>query len=73
MDISKRYFHLTFALTHFRVEETGGEHHGVMDDSGLPEAVRAFIVERDSAALINVQRELYSSRPVLTGLQLAYP
>ncbi len=73
LDISMRYFHLTFALTHFRVEETGGEIHVVLNDSGLPEAVRPFIVERDSAALINVQRELYSSRPVLMGLQLAYP
>jgi AraC-like DNA-binding protein len=73
LDISMRYFHLTFALTHFRVEETGSEIHVVMDDSGLPEAVRSFIVERDSAALINVQRELYSSRPVLMGLQLSYP
>ncbi|MEW9900116.1 AraC family transcriptional regulator [Chitinivorax sp. PXF-14] len=73
LDISMRYFHLTFALTHFRVEETGGEIHVLLDDSGLPEAVRAFVVERDSAALINVQRDLYSSRPVLTGLQLAYP
>lgn len=69
MDVTLRYFHLTFAFTRFHVQDKGDETHVTLDDSSLPEEVRAFVVERDSAALVTVQRDLFSSRP---GLQSVY-
>ncbi len=69
LDLALRYFHLTFAFTQFLVTQEGNETHITLDDTSLPEDVRAFVVERDSAALVTVQRDLFSSRP---GLQNAY-
>lgn len=69
MDVALRYFHLTFAFTRFHVQDKGDETHVTLDDSSLPLDVRDFIVERDCAALVTVQRDLFSSRP---GLQSVY-
>lgn len=69
MDVALRYFHLTFAFTRFHVQDKGDETHVTLDDSSIPEDVRAFVVERDCAALVTVQRDLFSSRP---GLQSVY-
>jgi len=68
MDVTLRYFQLTFAFTRFHVEDKGDETYVTLDDSGVPEDVRAFIVERDSAALVTVQRDLFASRPVLQSV-----
>jgi len=73
IDVSLRYFHLTFAFTRFHVQDKGDETHVTLDDSSLPEAVRAFVVERDSAALVTVQRDLFSSRPGLHGVYFTRP
>lgn len=67
LHLALRYFDLTFAFTKFHVTKEGDETHITLDDSGLPEDVRAFVVERDSAALMTVQRDLFSSRAGLRG------
>lgn len=72
LDICMRYFQLTFAFTRFRVEEHGLETHITLDDSDLDDEVRMFIVERDSSALVTVQRDLFASRPALQEIQFAY-
>ena len=69
LDVTLRYFQLTFAFTRFHVEDQGAQTHITLDESSLPEDVRAFIVERDAAALVTIQRDLFSSRPVLQGLR----
>lgn len=69
LDLALRYFDLTFAFTQFHVSSEGDETHITIDDSNLPEDVRAFVVERDTAALITVQRDLFSLRP---GLRAAF-
>ena len=73
LDIALRYFQLTFAFTRFHVEEKGDETHITLDDSSLPDAIRAFVVERDSSALVTVQRDLFSSRPGLNNLHFSFP
>ncbi len=73
LDVALRYFHLTFAFTRFVVQQVGENTHLVIDDSTLPEAVRAFVVERDSAALVTVQRDLFATRPVFRELYFSFP
>lgn len=73
MDVTLRYFHLTFAFTRFYVQDEGDETHVTLDDSSLPIDVRAFVVERDSAALVTVQRDLFSSRPGLLSVSFSRP
>lgn len=68
LDLALRYFDLTFAFTRFHVSSVGEETHIAIDDTDLPEDVRAFVVERDTAALITVQRDLFSLRPGLQGV-----
>lgn len=68
LDVTLRYFHLTFAFTRFHIQDKGDETHVTLDDSSLPEEVRSFVVERDSAALVTVQRDLFSSRPGLQSI-----
>lgn len=68
LDVAMRYFHLTFAFTRFHVQDQGDTTHVTLDDSTLPQAVRAFVVERDAAALVTVQRDLFSSRPGLHSI-----
>ncbi len=72
LELALRYFQLTFAFTRFHVEEQGDETHITLEDTGLPEAIRAFVVERDAAALVTVQRDLFSQRPGLKGLCFAF-
>jgi len=73
LELTLRYFHLTFAFTQFHVQERGDETHIVLDDSGIPEALRQFVVERDSAAIVTVQRDLFSSGPGLFELHFSHP
>jgi len=68
LDVALRYFQLTFAFTRFLVMDTDTETHVTVDDSEIPEPLRRFIVERDMAALITVQRDLFSSVPALKSL-----
>lgn len=70
--LALRYFQLTFAFTRFQVEERGDETHITLDDAGLPDAIRAFVVERDAAALVTVQRDLFAELPALQGLAFSF-
>ena len=73
MDVTLRYFHLTFAFTRFQVQDLGDETQVTIDDSSLPADVQAFVVERDSAAMVTVQRDLFSSRPALLAVHFKCP
>lgn len=52
------YFALTFAFTQFVVREQHGETYVYIEDEGIPAALKRFIIERDVAALLSVQRDL---------------
>lgn len=58
LDLALTYFSLTFAFTQFLVSETDEGIRIEIEDEGIPPSVRQFILERDAAALITVQRDL---------------
>jgi len=58
LDLALTYFSLTFAFTRFLVSETDEGIRIEIEDEGVPPLVRQFIIERDAAALITVQRDL---------------
>lgn len=72
LELALRHFNLTFAFTTFRVSETKDETVVTVDDEGLPEDIRRFIVERDCAAVICVQRDLAPDNPSATAIHFAF-
>lgn len=72
LDLALQYFHLTFAFTRFLVTDSDSQTAIVINDSEVPEDVRQFIVERDAAALITVQRD-FTNEPILLSLNISFP
>lgn len=72
LDLALQYFHLTFAFTRFLVSDNDTQTTIRIDDSEVPEDVRRFIVERDAAALITVQRD-FVNEPIIVALNVAFP
>ncbi|MBJ9738695.1 AraC family transcriptional regulator [Acinetobacter oleivorans] len=58
LDLALTYFSLTFAFTRFLVSDTDAGTRVDIEEEGIPSLVRQFIIERDAAALITVQRDL---------------
>ena len=58
LDLALTYFSLTFAFTRFLVLDTDAGTRVDIEEEGIPSLVRQFIIERDAAALITVQRDL---------------
>lgn len=58
--IGLRYLDLTYAFCRIRSEIRGDEHWLILDDSDIPADLRRFMVERDSAAIMTIQRELFA-------------
>ncbi|HEY0915864.1 MAG TPA: AraC family transcriptional regulator [Solimonas sp.] len=57
-DIATRYLDLSYAFVRFRMEPRGRDIAVVLDDSGIPEDLRQFLLDRDFAALTNAVREI---------------
>lgn len=53
-----RYLDLTFAFHGIRLEVHGDEAHLVLDDAGIPEDLRIFLLERDAGGVLRIQRDL---------------
>ncbi|HIH6024699.1 AraC family transcriptional regulator, partial [Pseudomonas aeruginosa] len=61
-----RYLDLTFAFHGIRLEVHGDEAHLVLDDTGIPEDLRIFLLERDAGGVLRIQRDLTGQRlPIL--------
>jgi len=58
LDFALTYFSLTFAFTRFIVSDTKDGTLIELTDEDIPSSVRQFIIQRDAAALITVQRDL---------------
>lgn len=58
-----RYLDLTFAFARFRADRSSSDLRVVLDDEGIPGDCRRFLVERDAAAAVAIQRDLFQ-RPV---------
>lgn len=68
-----RYLDLTYAFHGMRLEEHGEEVHLILDDSQVPDDLRAFLLERDLAGMLQVQRELFSRDLPVLRIDLRQP
>jgi hypothetical protein len=59
--VGLRHIDLTFAFCRFRAREEGDLMHLVLDTPDVPPPLQRFVVERDSAAVQNLQQEVFSS------------
>lgn len=72
-DLGLRYLDLTYAFHGMRLEESGAEARLILDDRAIPEELRGFILERDVAAVLNVQRDLTTAALPLQSVSLRIP
>jgi len=68
-----RYLDLTFALTRIHLSEDAGLAYLHFADSHLPAALQSFLVQRDAAAVLVIQRELTGGPVPLSQVQLRMP
>ena len=68
-----RYLDLTFALTRIHLSEDPELAHLHLPDSHLPSALQSFLVQRDAAAVLVIQRELTGAAVALSQVQLRMP
>ncbi len=60
IEVGLRYIELTFAFCKVRFEQHDGEARLVIDDSEVPPDMQRFMVEREAAAIMTIQRELFA-------------
>ncbi len=73
LEIALRYFNLTFAFTDFLIDQNDHETTIIIESVSVPPDLRRFVVERDVAGVIQVQRDLVPRFPVLRGVAFAFP
>lgn len=73
IDIGLRYLDLTYAFCHIRSEIRGNELWLILDDRDTPDDLRRFMVERDSAAIMTIQRELFAHAIPVKAVGYAFP
>ena len=56
-----RYLDLTFAFHGIRLEVHDDEAHLVLDDAGIPEDLRIFLLERDAGGVLRIPRPTCAS------------
>lgn len=60
IELGLRYVELTFAFCRIRAEQHGNELWLTLDDREVPADMQRFMIERDAAAIITIQRELFA-------------
>jgi AraC-like DNA-binding protein len=73
IDFGLRYLDLTFAFTRISMEEVGAEARITIEDRHLPHDIRAFLVEREGASILALQRDLLSATIPLLRLETRQP
>lgn len=73
IEIGLRYLDLTFAFCRIQAREYEDEVRLILDAPDVPLPVRRFAVERDSAAIQTIQRELLASPITIRQLNFAFP
>lgn len=68
-----RYLDLTFAFNRITLEERSGEACMILDDSAVPHDLRRFLIEREGASIMTLQRELFSAAIPLLRVEASYP
>ena len=67
-----RYLDLTYSYLGLRLEDEGAGTRIVLDDRAVPPALRRFLLERDAAAIVVIQRELFGAT-VSQAMRFALP
>ena len=73
VELGLRYLDLTFAFSKVELKQAKGTAAIVLSVDHLPPAVRAFVAERDSAAIQVLQRELFGVSLPLLAMEFAFP
>lgn len=73
VDMGLRYLDLSFAFVRVALRIAGERACLELDDADLPAELRDFIVQRDSAAILLIQRELTGAPLPLESLELRLP
>jgi AraC-like DNA-binding protein len=68
--VGLRYLRLSSVFCTPRIEETASEAQFVADGDDLPEDVRDFLIERDAAIVLSLQRDVLPIRLPLTRLEM---
>lgn len=73
IELGLRYIDLTFAFCRLRAEPDNGDLRLIIDGSDLPPDMRRFMIEREAAAIMTIQRELFAQELPLKQFSLAFP
>ncbi|WP_319446624.1 MULTISPECIES: AraC family transcriptional regulator [unclassified Mycobacterium] len=73
IEVGLRYVDLTFAFTQMSLVPAGEHVRLVLDPSHLPREVQRFFVERETASIINLGRQVLSSLAPLGHVHFTFP
>lgn len=73
IEIGLRYIELTFAFCQIRAEPDGRDLRLVIDAGELPEDMRRFMLEREAAAIMAIQRALFARDLPLRMAAFSFP
>lgn len=73
LETTLQHFTLTFALSRFHVNEGEDVTEITLTADHLPKEIRAFVLERDIAAMIRVQRDLLPGAGIIRGVAFPFP
>jgi AraC-like DNA-binding protein len=68
-----RSLDLTFAFARFRVAKDSDDLCIVLEEAAIPEDCRQFLVERDAAAAVAIQRDLFQRPVPLRSVSFTFP
>ncbi|SEI48943.1 AraC family transcriptional regulator [Paraburkholderia diazotrophica] len=71
--MGSRYLELSYPFPDICSKVIGGTVETIIDDSRVPEDVRAFIVDRDCATIANIQRDLLNTTLPVFSVTLRRP
>lgn len=71
--LALRYLNLTHAFTHITMEERDGQATFTLHDLEVPATVRRFVVERDAAAILTLQKDLFHAHIPLQEVRFKGP
>lgn len=72
-EIGLKYVQLTFAFCRVSLEDQGDQTHILLDTRELPQNVRQFIAERDSACIVTLQRDIFNRVSPLESMAFSFP
>lgn len=73
LETGLRYLDLTYSYLQLRLRDEGSQTRVIFDASEIPGELRRFLLERDTAALVVIQRELFAAQNHPYVLQFALP